>query len=330
MTHSSLPAYAREAVLAAVAYADYFSFPPKTFELKRYIFFIALDDDQIEQVADELVAAGRLVRHAGYLCFPGREEIIAGREERLALLAEYKRLIKRKLPSLLRFGFIRGAMLSGSLAADAACKRCDVDLFLILDHRRMWLGFLLVRLIRLLERKVEICPNYIVSDRSLELVHPNVFTAVEMAKAVPLKPGPVLDDLDEVNCWYRDFIPNALTPEQKTLPLDLRPRWWHRLLDGLVASPFGGLLDKLEYRRLNRRTGGLYQPRDKVFKPHPPQYQHRLMEGLTARMRQYHIRFPQLENHLREQLAILEPACRHWREPVRRRLELEYAVSADQ
>ena len=304
---------AEDAVMGGVCYADCFDFPPRLDELPAYIPFEPMSPGELETTVLGLVRQGRLHQAGDYYCLPGRESLAAPRPEKEAIVREKWSLLKRYLPTMLGFSWVRSALLTGSLAAGNPTPRADADLLLILDHRRMWLGYLLLRLwTRWMKKYIDFCPNYAISDRSLSLLYPNLFTAIELSLAIPLKSGPTLRDFGQKNLWSRSLIPNASPLEEKMVDIAPANTLTCKLLNLLVNSPLGWILDKLEYYRLRWRTRGLYLPRKTVYKPHPPTRQYLIFQALVERLNRHGIAARKLREHLEEQSVCLRTAARDW------------------
>lgn len=301
-----------DAVLVAVSYADCFDFPPLVEEIPIYLPFREMTGAEIEKTVHHLLADDRLETESGYLFLPGRSDLAGERRQKCALIEEKWTSIHRYLPPVLGLSWLKAVLLTGSLAANNPTEKADVDLLLVLDHRRMWLAYLILRLFFRLRKSIEFCPNYAISDRSLVLAYPNLFTAVELSMAVPLKSGRVLERFEKANTWYRRLTPNAPAMGVKRVDVTIRRTWSWRLLDGLVRSPLGWLLDRVEYHRLRWRTGGLYQPGKTVYKPHPPTRQYLIFHALEERLNRHRIRAHAIRDHIAEQKKELSRHMKDW------------------
>lgn len=320
-----------DAVLAAVCYADVFDFALRRSELPTYLPMVAMEPDRIECVIADLVASGRLADDEDLVFLPDRPELAEMRAQRDQTSAEQWQQIRRHLPQLLDAPWVKAVLLTGSLAAGNPLPNSDVDLFLVLDHRRMWLGYLLVRLWARWPRKVEFCPNYCIADNASRLLFPNLFTAIEWSMAIPLKYGPELASMDRENQWYRVFLPNAAHPEEKLRDIPERRSMLMRTCDLILNSRLGGWLDRLELRRLSWRTGQRYLPVDSVYKPHPPARQSAIFAKFTKVLDRAGVAAPALRDHIDEQIALLVKHQRDWnREIVPKPVTAERAVSAKQ
>ena len=301
-----------DAVLTAFCYADIFSFPLKQEEIGTYMPFVRLSPQALEETVESLLTSHRLVREGIYLALPDRTHLPALRQGKEDALKRKWAKLKTHLPGLLAQTWIKGTLLTGSMAAGNASERDDVDLFLILDRRRMWLGYLVFRLLARRIREIEVCPNYVISDHARELPFPNLFTAIEWSMAIPLKSGPALMAMEQANSWCGDFIPNLRTLAEKGIPMAQNPSLASRVLSCLVFSPLGWALDRLECRRLKWRTGGRYQPSPHVYKPHPPTRQVVIFDELVARLNRYQLTAARVRHHIQEQKTLLAVEITHW------------------
>lgn len=301
-----------EAVLAAICYADIFDFALRREEIRTYLPLIIMSEAEIATALDGLVAMRRLMVDAALYYLPERGALVAMRRERDQVAVEQWAHIQRSLPALLHAPWIKAVLLTGSLAAGNPLPQSDIDLFLILDHRRMWLGYLMVRLWSRMPRSVEFCPNYCVTDKSPKLLFPNLFTAIEWSMAIPLKWGVELDIMERENAWYRKFLPNAPVPAEKQRCLNQSKNLFFRAFDWLLASRLGALLDRLEYRRLVWRTGKRYLPDASVYKPHPPSRQALIFAKFMRALDSAGLEAVELRVHINEQLALLNKKNRDW------------------
>jgi hypothetical protein len=116
----------------------------------------------------------------------------------------YGRLIAR-LP------FVRMVAVTGALAVNNPEVGDDIDFLIVTEPGRLWLCrglVLMVRRMALLHR-VTLCPNYLVSLRTLEFTDRTLYTAHEIAQMIPLAGLDVYNQIRKQNTWVRRFLPNA-------------------------------------------------------------------------------------------------------------------------
>jgi len=269
-----------------------------------------------------------LVRDGEYLALPDRAHLPELRRGKEAALNRKWNKLKTHLPRLMAPVWVKGVLLTGSMAAGNAGNRDDIDLLLILDKRRMWLGYLLFRMAARRIADIEICPNYVISDAACTLPFPNLFTAVEWSMARPLKLGPALMAMEQANAWCRDYLPNLRSLEDKRVDLGDTSVKMSRWLTWFVFSPLGWLADRFEYTRLKWRTRGCYQPQPHIYKPHPPTRQRVIFENWTLRLDRYQLEATRVRRHIREQEPILQAAIANWEATPGRAEPCQKAVHA--
>src|SRR6185503_10573665 len=176
------------AVLAAIVYADLFDYPLTLGELTRYQIGSRLSTGQIAgMLATDPRLDGNLAHEKGYYSLAGRRSLARTRlerERRSAKLwpraAVYSRWISR-LP------YVRMVAVTGALAVNNVGTLPDIDLLVVARAGRVWLCrralIMCVRVARLFGD--DLCPNYIISDQSLDLDQRDFFTAHELAQMVP-------------------------------------------------------------------------------------------------------------------------------------------------
>ncbi len=301
-----------ECVLAALCYADVFDFAIRSEEIKSYLPLERVSEERLQQTLDLLVMQRRLFEQDGFYCLESDSGRIETRKRRIQLTREKWQKAIPALKHILAFNFIRSAALTGSLAANNSNENADVDLLLIMDHRRMWLGFFIVRLWAKFQRQTHPCPNYVIGDNQLELMFPSYFTAVEFALSKPLKSVATFQKIEAANTWLRQWTPSSAPLRSKVEDLKLQRKWYHKLIDGLVSSPIGAVLNFIEGKRVHWRSRGLYVPRPYVYKPHAPYRMIHIYQCLQDRLRVLGIEQSQLGDHVRQTISLLVEESRRW------------------
>jgi len=162
-----------DAILRAIVYADVFDYPLTSGEIHHYLIGHPASASAIEE---RLARAGGLRERLGSISpfwfLPGREDLVSVRQEREAFA-------RRLWPAACRYSqwiaavpFVRMVALTGSLAMNnVSSPHDDIDLLIVTQHSRVWLARGLIALLVHLARRrgAYLCPNYILSERSLEL-----------------------------------------------------------------------------------------------------------------------------------------------------------------
>ncbi|MEM7582508.1 MAG: hypothetical protein AAF560_03940 [Acidobacteriota bacterium] len=245
-----------------VLYGDLFDYPLTKDEIQRYLV-TAGSQSEIEASLGDLQARF-LSEQDGLYCLRGREATIATRKQRRQMAAE-------RWPQALRFGrwlsrvpFLRMVAVCGSQAMENGDRDGDIDLFLITAPGRLWLVQSLTMTLRRAGHwlGVELCPNYLLTTRTLQLSERNLYTAREVAQVMPLWGEDAYGDFQAANSWVASFLPQR-EPSDRCRWLTERPR--HRttaVLEWLLGGVLGDALDRgihrllLVYYRLRLRRHG--------------------------------------------------------------------------
>jgi len=220
-----------QAILHTVVYADIFDYPLRVDEIQRYLTGIPASVEMVSDLLQNGGLAPRFLNRIGaYYFLPGREQIVSTRQRR-------QQIASRLWPQALRYGrmitrlpFVRMLAVTGSLTMNNVEADADLDYLIVAKTGRLWLcrAFVLAlgRLsvlegIRLPLRRhaagmahgrhdvARLCPNYLISERSLEFPDQTLYTAHELAQMVPLAGLDIYDRIRALNPWVKRFLPNA-------------------------------------------------------------------------------------------------------------------------
>ena len=250
-----------QAIVNTVAYVDAFDYPLTTAEIHRYLIRLSLSPERLSEVLrfSNLVPR-RLRRWGDYYMLPGRERIMSTRRER-QMVAE------RIWPEAIRYGqlisrlpFVRMVAVTGSLAVNNVGPHEDIDYLIVTANDRLWLcrAFVILIVRWAARRGLEICPNYFLTERSLELTTQNLYTAHELTQMVPLSGLPIYNSLRRLNAWTQEYLPNARGAPALSLPTRSAMQQTAglplgRLVELLLSSRVGQWLDQWEMARKIRR-----------------------------------------------------------------------------
>lgn len=246
-----------QAILATVAYADLFDFPLERLEIHRDLIGLAASADNTFAAVDLVIARGALREDDGYLSLPDRAGLGALRRERRARAMAQRPVAARYGRQIGRLPFVRLVALSGSLAAGNPDRRADIDYLIVTAPGRLWLvramTIVLVRAAR--TRGVQLCPNYLLTIRALNLGRRDCYTAHELLQIAPLVGGDTFRFLLDRNRWAANWLPNryrqvAASPAPPS-PGGLASRVGELALAGRI----GDRLEGWEARRKQRRFG---------------------------------------------------------------------------
>lgn len=240
--------------LHALAYADIFDYPLTAAEAHRYLS-VPAKPSEVRAGLDRL-AGDRLHSRDGFYALPGRGEIVDARRaraDRAALLWPHALHYGRLLAGL---PFVRMVAVTGSLALDNADEGSDLDYLLVTAPGRVWVVRALSSLVRRSAARagIHVCPNYILSERSLALREHNLFTAHELLQMVPIAGAAVYRRMLRINDWAAAYLPNAAATAARGGAAP--PAWAARVTRAAelaLRSPIGTLLERSERARLTRK-----------------------------------------------------------------------------
>lgn len=227
-------------LLDGLIYGDLFDCAVTFDELWRYARVAADRDELRRRLRDDPVLRRVVVEQDGFYCLDGRRALLSERPRRIARAGRLRRRAHVVARALRHVPFVNGLLLTGSVSADDATERADVDLLVIVAADRLGTAFLLLGSIsRLLGRRF-LCPNWYVSDGRLAMAPGSLYLARELAQARGLVGD--ADALRKANPWLAAAFPNAaaLVAPDRGLAASTRLQ---RLLEALLR---GGPGDRLE------------------------------------------------------------------------------------
>ncbi|HVG00836.1 MAG TPA: hypothetical protein VND68_13440, partial [Chloroflexia bacterium] len=241
-------------VLGALAYADLFDAPLSAEEIHKYQITTSYSRAEIAQaLSSEPDLIAQVVTDGTYYCLKEREGLFSVRAERAEASRKVWERARRYAGWLRRLPFVRMVAVTGALAVDNVNGRYDIDLLVISRPGRVWLcrrGLIgWVRVGRLLGD--DLCPNYILSEGSLELAQRDFFTAHELAQMVPVYGERVYERMLRANEWASTYLP-ALAGMGSLPEMGgpaMRPGPVERVLRGRAFDPW----ERWELERLRRK-----------------------------------------------------------------------------
>ena len=247
------------AIVQTVAYSDVFDYPLTADEIQRYLIGVAasrglvrtaLTNGSSRLVRDTLTRTGR------YFTLAGRESAVETRRARAATAIDYWKRAVRYGHLIGNLPFVRMVAVTGALAMDNVADG-DIDYLVVTEPGRLWLcRAVVVGLVRTAAfRGTELCPNYFLSERALELGERNLFTAHEVAQMVPLYGMATYQQLRKLNRWTETYLPNAGGPPRKVAALEHRPRRARTLVERTLRSRLGAPIERWEMARKVRKLG---------------------------------------------------------------------------
>lgn len=258
----------RRAVYATVAYSDVFDMPVASTDVWRFLVDVRATPTEVDDAAAALVADGELSARDELLHLPGRSEVLDVHRDRTARAARMWPQARRWTRVLSHVPFVRMVAVTGGLACDSVEDYDDIDLFLVVAPRRLWLTRLLVvgvvRVVGL--RGPELCPNFMVTTEALELDVRTQYVARELAQSIPLSGLDVWDELLDRNAWYRQHLPNARPVEIEPVASG-RPGPIRSVAERIIGLKMFDAIEDWEMRRKVRRLTSVASRRPEVGTP---------------------------------------------------------------
>jgi predicted nucleotidyltransferase len=283
----------RNNILATLAYFDMWDYPLTYGEI-----FLFLENKygqhDFTEALDQLIIS-KLVFHFDKFYSLKNDYMIAVRRNKgNKKAAELINKAKEVGAFLIRFPYVRGIGISGSLSKNCADDNSDIDFFIITERNRLWLARTFMHMFKkltfLVGKQHNYCMNYYVDEAKLQIVEKNIYTAIEVATIIPLEGDTTFESFFKTNVWMHDFLPNKCMRLATAKPI--KKLWYKALLERLFNNPFGDWLDnvlmritsgrwnkKTEMKKLNMRGTVMSMAASKHFaKPAPENFQVKLIE----------------------------------------------------
>jgi hypothetical protein len=162
--------------------------------------------------------------------------------------------------------FVRMVAVTGSLAMNNTDEGKDVDYMIVTVPNRLWtcraLSLLVARLARL--EGVNLCPNYLITTKALDLQERSLYVAHELAQMIPLSGMEIYREIRRLNVWIHDYLPNALMEPE--MPQGMKQAenysFFQKILEIPFRFPFANWLEKWE---MNRKIARLTREQSSSF-----------------------------------------------------------------
>ena len=165
----------------------------------------------LSPAVDALQDRGVLERVADHVCLAGGAGLVSGRTRRTEAAERRWPVARRAARALAAFPWIRAVFVTGGLSKQSAEDDADVDFLLLVEPGHVWAAKSALQLVRrVLPEAVRdcLCTNYLLATDALSLSDRNLFTAMELATAVPLHGSADAVALLEANrAWAEPLVP---------------------------------------------------------------------------------------------------------------------------
>lgn len=148
---------------------------------------------------------------------------------------------------LIRFPYVRGIAISGSLSKNFADEDSDIDLFIITAKNRLWIARTLMhafkKLTFLVKKEGYFCMNYYIDEAQLEIVEKTLYTAIEIVTLMPLQGDDLFERFYAANAWTREYLPNKVMRLSSAKPV--KSSWLKSLFEAFFNNRLGNAIDNV-------------------------------------------------------------------------------------
>ena len=288
-------------ILATLAYFDVFNYPLTRDEI--CLFLPVKCDTILFDVAMSCLVSGRLIyRFDKFYTLKNDPYLIERRNSGNEKAFEMIKTARKIGNLLIKFPYVRGIAISGSLSKNFADEDSDIDFFLITAPNRLWIARTLMHFLKkltfLVNREHFFCMNYYVDEQQLEIPEKNIYTATEVVTLIPIQGDTTFADFFTANAWTRNYLPNHIMRVSTAKPL--RKIALKSFFEWLLNNRLGDKLDnhlmkitadrwkqKTEEKKLNDHGMLLAMATGKHFsKPDPGNFQVKLIKRYESRVAQ--------------------------------------------
>jgi predicted nucleotidyltransferase len=292
---------AKENILATLAYFDIFKYPLTSGEI--YLFLKnRYDQYDFDLALKYLVASQSVYQFGNFYTLKNDHNLVVRRYNGNQKAAELIKVAGKVGDMLIKFPYVRGIAISGSLSKNFADENSDIDLFIITAKNRLWIARTLMHIFKkltfLVNKQDYFCMNYYIDEARLEIKEKTIYTAIEVVTLIPLQGDTVIEQFYAANTWTRKFLPNKIMRLSSAKPL--KPSLFKTAIEKLFDNPLGNAIDtalmkitnarwnkKTEQRKVNSKGAVMAMDADKHYaKPDPGNFQAQLLAQYESKISQ--------------------------------------------
>jgi len=241
-------------VIEPIIYADMFDCALSLSEIHRYNS-VRIDQTKLTSELNQYIDRGIIDHHDGYYFLSGKKALTKDRAERINR-ADHLHNKGKKIATMLRYvPYVKGILLTGSVAAGDAKKDADIDYLFIVKHNRIASVFLILAPIARITGHTWLCPNYYISEKCLKIKTENYYTGREILQSIPV--GGDANLFHEKNEWVEKFFPNTSVSRPKIN--SIHPTIFEIALNYVAGDLLEKLAKKIARKRLHAHFSKLNQ-----------------------------------------------------------------------
>jgi hypothetical protein len=283
----------KEKILATLAYFDMFSYPLTGGEIFSFMG-TRYDQNEFDFALDCLVAERCVYRLSQFYSLKNDYYLVTRRVAGNKKATELIRIAARISTMLIKFPYVRGIAISGSLSKNFADENSDIDLFIITAKNRLWIARTLMhafkKLTFLANKQDYFCMNYYIDEDQLEIVEKNIYTAIEVVTLAPLQGDKIFEQFYAENTWTAKYLPNKIMRISSARPTatSFIKRSFEYAFNNRMGNFIDTLLMKVTASRWTKKTKqnkvnskGIIMGMDTgkhYSKPDPKNYQGKLLQ----------------------------------------------------
>ena len=197
-----------DAVLQTITYADLFDYPLSAGEIHKGLIGFKASANQVAAALRALELSVRIVSRDGMYMLKDRAHLSEKRSIRSACTTGIYRRHYQLLQRVCAFPFVRMVSFSGTMAHKNCSDSSDMDLFMIIDTRRMWTVYAALSIFaKILGRRDLLCMNYLIGQSDYMVEDHDFYTAHQIAALRPIFGWDQFRRFTSANTWVMDHLP---------------------------------------------------------------------------------------------------------------------------
>lgn len=236
----------KENILATLAYFDLFKYPLTSVEIYSFLKNKHAQKD-FDHALTLLCVHERVYRFNELYSLSNDQSLTIRRYKGNKKAADLIKIAGKVGSFLIRFPYVRGVAVSGSLSKNYADENSDIDLFIITAKNRLWIARTLMhafkKLTFLVNRQDYFCMNYYIDEQQLEIIEKSTYTAIEIVTLIPLRGSGIFEKFCAANTWTEQYLPNKVMDLSPVQPAP--DSYFKGLMESLFNNAAGDGIDNL-------------------------------------------------------------------------------------
>lgn len=250
----------KKSIIQTLSYFDQFNYPLTYRELYQWLWEPPVELPSFPEFVEILEQESFVETKDGFAYLSGREEIVQDRQNRKKFGRQKIAIAQKGINKITWIPFIKAIYICNTLALGTADEDSDIDLFIVVKKKRLWMTRLIITIVTSLLRirrhgaqvTDRLCLSFYVTEDAMDFSHitiqdPDVYFAYWLATLLPVyDPSFELENLYKENQWLVQYLPYALNVQkQRTSLLQYRGvrHWIKKSLEWLFGSLIGDITE---------------------------------------------------------------------------------------